>query len=189
MVDRISSLVEQYQPGKSGLLAEGDIAGVILEDIGPITLYQLAAWPQSVEAVAKMVADSIGAEQAPGPCKAQSGKHGVALRIEPLKWWLYGVAAPEIEAEQGSMLDISHSRTQVRVTGPEAVTFLNRHLSLDLREKSFPAGSVASSVIHHVGVTLWRSEQGYELFMPRGFALSLWQGLAESATQFGLEVV
>ena len=131
----------------------------------------------------------IGAEQAPGPCKVQSGKHGDALRIEPLKWWLYGVAAPEIEAEQGSMLDISHSRTQIRVTGPEAVTFLNRHLSLDLREKSFPAGSVASSVIHHVGVTLWRSEQGYELFMPRGFALSLWQGLVESATQFGLEVV
>ena len=87
------------------------------------------------------------------------------------------------------MLDISHSRTQVRINGPQAESFLNRHLSLDLREQSFPVGSVASSVIHHVGVTLWRSEQGYELFIPRGFALSLWQGLVESATQFGLEVV
>jgi heterotetrameric sarcosine oxidase gamma subunit len=189
MVDRISALAQQYQPGKSGLLGDNNSAGVILENIRAITLYQLAAWPQSVEAVAKMVANTIGGEQAPGPCKAQSGEYGTALRIEPLKWWLYGVAAPEIEAEQGSMLDISHSRTHVRVSGPEAVTFLNRHLSLDLREKSFPVGTVASSVIHHVGVTLWRSEQGYELFMPRGFALSLWQGLVESATQFGLEVV
>ena len=189
MVDRISALAEQYQPGKSGLLGDGDSAGVILQEISSITLYQLAAWPQSVEAVATMVANTIGAEQAPGPGNAQSGKHGSALRVEPLKWWLYGIAAPEIEAEQGSMLDISHSRSQVRVTGTEAVTFLNRHLSLDLREKSFPVDSVASSVIHHVGITLWRSGQGYELFIPRGFALSLWQGLVESATQFGLEVV
>lgn len=189
MVDRISALAEQYQPGKSGLLADGDTAGVILEDIGAITLYQVAAWPQSIDAVGKIVASTVGCEQAPDPCKAECGQNGAALRVEPLKWWLYGVSAPAIDAEQGSMLDISHSRTQIRITGPQAVSLLNRHLSLDLREESFPVGSVASSVMHHVGVTIWRSEQGYELFFPRGFALSLWQGLVESATQFGLEVV
>ena len=48
--------------------------------------------------------------------------------------------------------------------------------------------SVASSSTHHVGVTLWRSADGYELFMPRGFALSLWEGLVESAQQFGVEI-
>lgn len=189
MADRISALVEQYVPGKSGLLDDGDTAGIILEEIRPITLYQLAAWPQSIDAVGKMVENTVGCDQVPEPCKAQCGQHGSALRVEPLKWWLYGVSAPEIDAEQGSMLDISHSRTQLRISGPQAVPFLNRHLSLDLREKSFPVGSVASSVIHHVGVTLWHSKQGYELFIPRGFAVSLWQGLVESATQFGLEVV
>ena len=81
MVDRISALAEQYQPGKSGLLGDGDSAGVILQEISSITLYQLAAWPQSVEAVATMVANTIGAEQAPGPGNAQSGKHGSALRV------------------------------------------------------------------------------------------------------------
>jgi len=49
-------------------------------------------------------------------------------------------------------------------------------------------GSVASSVTHHVGVTLWRSQDGYELFIPRGFALSLWEGFVESAQQFGVEI-
>jgi hypothetical protein len=38
-------------------------------------------------------------------------------------------------------------------------------------------------------VTLWRSNEGYELFLPRGFALTLWEGFVESAQQFGLEVV
>ena len=49
--------------------------------------------------------------------------------------------------------------------------------------------SVASTAFHHVGVTLWRSVEGYELFLPRGFAVSLWQGLLESAEQFGVEVI
>ena len=61
--------------------------------------------------------------------------------------------------------------------------------TLDLRDEAFPVGSVASSVIHHVGVTLWRSAEGYELFIPRGFALTLWEGFLESAEQFGVEVV
>lgn len=66
---------------------------------------------------------------------------------------------------------------------------LNRHLPLDLREGAFPLGSVASTAFHHVGITVWRSEAGYELFLPRGFAVSLWELLRESAEQFGVEVV
>lgn len=189
MVDRNSALTGHYPQGKSGLLRDNGSAGVSLQDITGITLYQVAAWPDTIDAVAAQVAKETGCKQAPGPCQAAVGKQGVALRVEPLKWWLYGVASGEIDAEQGTMLDISHSRTQIRVAGPDAVEFLNRHLPLDLREQSFPVGSVASTATHHVGVTLWRSDEGYELFIPRGFALSIWEGLVESATQFGLEVV
>lgn len=189
MVDRISALAGHYHPGKSGILGEGDTAGVSLEDVQGLVLYQVVAWPESVDAVGELVANTVGCKQAPGPCKSEVGKKAAALRIEPLKWWLYGVEAPDVDAEQGATLDISHSRTQIRITGAEATSLLNRHLSLDLREQSFPVGSVASSVIHHVGVTLCRSDQGYQLFIPRGFALSLWEGIVESATQFGVEVV
>jgi len=59
---------------------------------------------------------------------------------------------------------------------------------LDLRDASFPVGSVASTAFHHVGITLYRSEAGYDLFLPRGFALSLWEMLLESAAQFGGEI-
>ncbi len=69
-----------------------------------------------------------------------------------------------------------------------AAEFINRHFPLDLREASFPIGSVASSATHHVGVTLWHSADGYELFIPRGFSLSLWEGLVESAEQFGVDI-
>lgn len=189
MVDRISALAGHYKTGKFGLLGEGDKPGVILEEVKDLVLHQIAAWPDTLDAVAKQAARAAGCETAPGPCKAEVSKLAALLRIEPLKWWLLGAEAPEVDAGQGARLDLSHSRTRIRIGGADAAEFLNRQLSLDLRENSFPVGSVASTVIHHVGVSLWRSDQGYELFIPRGFALTLWQGFVESAEQFGLEVV
>ena len=111
------------------------------------------------------------------------------LRVEPLKWWLLGLEPPELDVEQGVLLDLSHSRTRMRVSGPRAAELINRHLPLDLRDASFPQGSVASSAFHHVGVTVWRSSLGFEMFLPRGYAMSLWEMLLESAGQFGAEVV
>ena len=63
-----------------------------------------------------------------------------------------------------------------------------RNTGIDLRENSFPLNSVASTAFHHCSVTLWRSVEGYELFLPRAFALSLWEILVESASQFGYEI-
>ena len=189
MVDRVSALAGFYRTGKFGILGEGEYAGIRIEEVRDLVLHQVATWPDSLESVGKKVAKTAGCKSAPGPCQAEAGKETAMLRIEPLKWWLVGGEAEALDAEQGATLDISHSRTQIRISGDEAVNYLNRHLSLDLREDSFPVGSVASTVIHHVGVTLWRSEQGYELFIPRGFALSIWEGMFESAMQFGVEVV
>jgi len=190
MVDRVSALTGHYQPGQFGIPGNGDSPGVILEEVPGLVLQQIAAWPDTLEEVGKLAADAIGSKSvAPGPCRALSLKKGSLLRVEPLKWWVYGASTDQITPEKGATLDLSHSRTQVRISGPAAVALLNRHLPLDLRESAFPIDSVASSVIHHVGVTLWRSRQGYELFIPRGFALSLWEGLVDTAAQFGGEVI
>ena len=106
------------------------------------------------------------------------------LRIEPLKWWIIGSKIEALSAEEGSILDLSHSRTHLRISGNDSISFLNRNLPIDLRETSFPLNSVASTVFHHCSVTLWRSKKGYELFLPRAFALSLWEVLLETAAQF-----
>ena len=185
MVDRISALAGHYQPAHYG---DPQRTGVVLEDVQGLVLHQVAAWQDSIDAVGDRLVKAIGADAAAGPGTATTGSKGSMLRIEPMKWWLVGVEAPTLKPEQGMTLDLSHSRTRIRVSGDDAAEFLNRHLPLDLREASFPLGSVASSATHHVGVTLWRSADGYELFIPRGFALSLWEGFTESAEQFGLEI-
>lgn len=186
MVERVSALNGHANPGRFG--EAGDAPGVILQDVPNLVLHQVAAWPDTLATVGKKAAGAVGAFKAPAPCSAVLGKTGTLLRIEPLKCWVLGAEAPELDPVEGATLDLSHSRTHVRVSGPDATTLLNRHLPLDLREAGFPVGSVASTAFHHVGITLYRSDAGYELFLPRGFALSLWEMLLESAAQFGAEI-
>jgi heterotetrameric sarcosine oxidase gamma subunit len=185
MVDRVSALAGHNLPGRLGNPGE---TGVILRDSQDLLLHQVAAWADSIDEVGKTLANTIGAEAVAGPGSAVTGSKGSMLHIEPMKWWLVGIAAPAFAAEQAATLDLSHSRTRLCVSGEQAAEFLNRHFPLDLREASFALGSVASSATHHVGVTLWRSAAGYELFIPRGFALSLWEGFIESAEQFGVDI-
>ena len=186
MVERVSALDGHYRTGRFG--SEGD-TGVCIQLIRGTKFHQVAAWPETVREVGKIAAQSVGADESPSPGQSVTGENGAILRIEPLKWWLVGAEAQAVDPTLGATLDLSHARTQLRLSGPKAAELLNRLLPLDLRDTNFRVDAVASSAMHHVGVTLWRSTAGYELLIPRGFALSAWEVLFESSQQFGVEVV
>ncbi len=186
MAERASALSGHYQRGQFG--KEGG-AGVILSEVSGLVLHQLSAWPDTLDQVGFTGAQACGVDKAPGPGRAAIGPRGALLRIESLKWWCYGSQLPELAAEDGTTLDLSHSRTHLRVRGQAAQACLNRLVSLDLRPNGCPLDSVMSTAFHHVGITLWHSKDGFELFVPRGFALSLWEVLTDTAAQFGAEVV
>ncbi len=185
MAERTSALAGHYTVGGFG--RPGD-PGITLREVPGLVLHQISAWPETLVSVAAEAAVAAGLTGAPGPGTASVGTPGTLLRVEPLKWWIYGVEAPDLSADLGTTLDLSHARTHVRLRGPQAATCLNRYLPLDLRDAFFPVGTVASSALHHVGITLWRSNDGFDLFLPRGFALSTWEILIETAAQFGAEV-
>jgi len=54
----------------------------------------------------------------------------------------------------------------------------------------FLENSSCSSAMHHVSIKLLKySKNNYKFFIPRGFALSIWELLLESSMQFGYEVL
>jgi heterotetrameric sarcosine oxidase gamma subunit len=185
MAERASALSGHYQRGNFGKSGE---AGVILSEVPGLVLHQLSAWPDTLGRVGVMGAEACMIDRAPSPGRAAVGSGGALLRIEPLKWWCYDSQLPELAAEDGTTLDLSHSRTHLRVRGQAAQAFLNRLVSVDLRPDVCPLNSVMSTGVHHVGITLWYSKDGFELFVPRGFALSLWEVLTDTAAQFGVEI-
>ena len=109
--------------------------------------------------------------------------------MEPLKFWLLNREI-EISDEIATTLDMSHAFTSIEIKGDSSTLFLNRHLPIDLRNKNFPDLSSASTAIHHVSIKLFKiSLNNYRIYIPRGFALSIWEILLETADQFGYEVL
>ena len=185
MAKRSSALESNYPVG---INAANNESRLQLSEIKNLQLTQVAAWPESINKVGSYIANHLNFSEYAPPNKAIVNNSVVMMRIEPLKWWIIGSDVPMLSSNEGPSLDLSHSFTHLEISGPSTSFFLNRHLPLDLREKNFPINSVASSAIHHVSVKLWRSDSGYHLFIPRGFALSLWEIFLETASQFGYEI-
>lgn len=190
MVERVSALAGHLGPRRLGIVGDAG-PGIRLSERRIASLWQVAAWPGRVAEAGRAAAVAAGAEAAPKPGQSAAGGAGTLLRTEPLKWLLVAERAlprPAVEAADATLLDLSHARTVLRIEGSAALDLLSRLVPLDLRPRSFPEGRVAASGLHHVGVMLHRRGPGFDLYLPRSFALSLFEHIAEAAAQFGAEI-
>ena len=193
MLEKFSALASHYHTGPAGDIGAAG-PGVTLHEIRDAGLWQIAGWPETMDAVGETLAELVGADSAPGPLKSAKGAKGTLIRAQPFVWWLIraneatAAQAMKIDAELGTALDLSHSRAVIRIEGPRARDLLNRGLPTDLRPDSFPEGSFSGGAIHLVGVNLHHRDGGYDLYVSRGFAVTLWEFLTETAAQWGYEV-
>lgn len=190
MVERVSALEGHLGPRQVGTVGEAG-AGVLLSERRIGSLWQIAAWPDRLAAVGAQAAALAGVAKAPGPGRSEAGPTGRLIRLEPLKWLLErgeGAPAPELDLADGTVLDLSHARTQIRVEGSAASELIARLVAIDTRAGKFAEGAVAQTAYHGVGITLIRRGAGYDLLVLRSFALTLWEELAEIGAQFGCEI-
>ena len=185
MLNRNSAITEKYNIGKYPF---EDNIEIIFSENRNLIIQQIAAWPDEISNIEKFFSDQLGVKKNIDFNRGQILKDNSLWRMEPSKWWLLGdtVNLPENLA---TSLELSHAFTSISIDGEKSDILLNRHLPLDLRLDNFPINSSASSAIHHVSVKLFRiSEKEFRLFIPRGFAQSIWEILLETASQFGFEI-
>ncbi len=85
--------------------------------------------------------------------------------------------------------DLSHSRTCFSVKGKGAVSLLQKGLAIDLSLVAFPEREAKQSSIAHMGVTCYRqSEDEFQLFVFRGFAVSFFEWLTHNAKDIGYRI-
>ena len=189
MARSVSSLHGHMNKGRYGKPGK---AGIVIEEVAVASFIQISSWPNTIQDIERATAKSAGLSTAPGPGKVKRGKISNLLRIEPLKWWLISnkeeITLPSFSAEKGMVLDLGSSKTWLKITGPKATSLLNNFVPIDLRKEIFLEDDVASTSFHHIGVTIWRDGVGFNLLLPRSFALSLWELLEASAHQYGLEI-
>jgi heterotetrameric sarcosine oxidase gamma subunit len=124
-----------------------------------------------------------------------AGTHRL-YRIAPDQYWIVSQGARvarslarEIAPEAGTVTLLTSARVCLAIEGPEAAALLAHHLPLDLEEREFPAGRFAQSGIDHVGVLVERrARDGFELYMLRTFAASIFDALIDTALQYGYDL-
>jgi heterotetrameric sarcosine oxidase gamma subunit len=140
---------------------------------------------------ARSIADALGVPAVDGPRWSNNGDL-VLLGSGPGTWLALGEGpadhAHRLQAGLGplaSVADQSGAYVILRISGPEARTVLQRGAPVDLHPATFGPGSVATTVIAHIGVVIRQLDDtaAYEVAVFRSYAASFrhWLGQAVAA--------
>jgi heterotetrameric sarcosine oxidase gamma subunit len=172
-------------------MADGSCArGCRLREIAGWSLVQVVAWPDAAASVVAALSEATGLDApAAGGVLAPAGT--IALfRVSPGQFWVLNDAgaAPDVRiaAAQGCVTPLTDGRRRFRIEGPKARDALAKVVALDLDPARFAVGRAALTGVLHVPVFLCRVDHdAYDIVMPRSFAVSLLEWLADAGREFG----
>ncbi|MDN5928393.1 MAG: sarcosine oxidase subunit gamma [Hyphomicrobiales bacterium] len=194
MVEPLSPLAPAWKPGSHGNFAAG--VGVVLSETRPGSIVEAAAWHGEEKKLIAAIRKSTGLSLPDGAgAGTYSGGKG-AFGIAPGRFLLIdqaeGLAArlrEAVAADTGTVTDLSHGRTAIRVAGPKAEWVLSKLFAIDFALPAFPVGSGVSTVHHDIFAQIQRTgEDAFDLYVFRSFARSFWKMLGHSTEEVGYEV-
>lgn len=194
MVDQLSPLGSACRPGRHGNIAGAP--GVVLGETQPGSIVQLAAWPGEEKAVMEAIRTISGLDLPDGAGGGVAREGKAAFGIAPGRFLvvdedegLYARYAAAILSGTGSVTDLSHGRTAIRIAGPRAEWVLAKFFAIDFSLPAFPLGAGRSTAHHDVFAQIQRSRpEAFDLYVFRSFARSFWKALCHGAEEVGYEV-
>ena len=151
-------------------------------------------------ALSARLLEKYGLQSPDGPRRVANGTAAL-VGLGPRTFLFQREAGSALEPELAQALgdtaavtDQSDAYAVVRLSGPRVREILEKCVSIDLHDRVFAPGRVASTSCAHLGVIVWRldDEAGlarFEMAVFRSFARSLWHFVEESAAEFGLAIV
>lgn len=194
MVEQASPLGDAYRPGSHGNFAAG--IGVVISETRPGSIVEVAAWPGKRTALLEAIraAVSLDMADAPGAGATREGRAGFGIgpgrylladRAEALAQTLAGAITPET----GTVTDVSHGRTAIRIEGERAEWVLAKLFAIDVSPAGFPVGEGRATAHHDISASIQRTDtHRFDIYVFRSFARSFWKVLCHSAEEVGYEV-
>ena len=172
-------------------------AQVCLSDRGPLTIFQISAFASTIgQAQARLV--ELLECTAPAPNHFSRHQHLNLKHVGPGIWLLVAIAeaGPQVDtlraslADLATVVDLSHARTALLISGPSAARTLAKFCALDLAPGVFETGRSTNTRFGHIGMTLSRLDDGpdFELLVYRGYAQHVCESLIQTAAEFGLTI-
>jgi sarcosine oxidase subunit gamma len=194
MVEPLSPLAPVWKPGSHGNFDEG--VGVVLSETRPGSIVQAAAWHGQEKALIAAIREATALSLPDGAGAGAYSNGKGAFGIAPGRFLL--VEQPEglavrlrqaVAPETGTVTDLSHGRTAIRVAGAKAEWVLAKFFAIDFALPAFPVGSGVSTAHHDIFAQIQRTaEDAFDLYVFRSFARSFWTMLGHGAEEVGYEV-
>jgi len=194
MVDIVPPLQPVWRPGSRGNLANG--VGVELSETQPQSIVQTGAWPGEEKAVIAAIARVTGLSLPDGAGGGAVSETKSAFGIAPGRFLavdeaegLADALLKEISASIGTVVDLSHGRTAIRIAGPRAEWVLAKFFAVDFSLPALPVGSGLSTRHHDIFAQIQRTGPArFDIYLFRSFARSFWTALCHAAEEVGYEV-
>ncbi len=192
MVDQLSPLAPVLTSGRHG---EGTI-GVALAEVAPGSIVQLAAWRGQESALIAIIRDAAGLALPDGAGGGVATHTKAAFGFAPGKFLvsdqedgLAGALAKAVASQTGTVTDLSHGRTVLRVSGPKSEWVLAKFFAVDFSLPAFPLGAGLSTVHNDIFAQIQRTgADQFDIYVFRSFARSFWRSLCHASEEVGYEV-
>lgn len=169
----------------------GTIAKVAIRELPGLHMIDLRVTPATSAQTAVVEALGIHLPEKPWfiSCEAES----LVLCLAP-DWWLI-IGSQEVEQEletlrltsdhHFSIVDVSGQRTTIELEGLKVREVIAHLWEQDIREKSFPIGSVSQGLMAKSPVIVCHvATLRYRVIVRSSFALHLWKALVDAAEEW-----
>jgi heterotetrameric sarcosine oxidase gamma subunit len=171
MLDRRSALASA-RPYASPVLQIGEARG--------FSLLQIAGPAKAISPITGKLPAKVGV------VTKNDGR--ILMRTGENQFWIIGPENDGIAAKLDGIAiptPLSHSRTRIFIDGAPARDVLSKVIPLDFHPTVFKSGMFAMTGIHHTPVLVHcMSENRFEIYALRTFALSVYDWLTDAALEF-----
>ena len=171
-------------------MSMGDVARVAIRELPVLQMIDLRVAPGSASFI--VIGEALGIDIPVQPGQSSTSKNKISTLCLAPDWWLI-VGTQEVEQKLAQLLDnyhfsvvdVSGQRTTIELEGPNVGEVLAHLWEQDLREKTFPVGSVSQGLMAKAPVIVWHiAAFRYRVLARSSFALHLWKALVDAAEEW-----
>lgn len=153
----------------------------------------LKSWPDSAENAAAILKAFLNVKALPKMGYFIIENDVYCAMLSPGHYMLYSVdeglcskISALVSSEIAAIVDASHSRRAIRLSGKNSTRLLNKGIAINLTDDSLSGSTVLQSSIHSIGIILFKFKgDDYLIFSYSSFFESFNEWVIDSALEYG----
>lgn len=186
-----SPLAGHYEQGEFGNCDRG--AQVTLAERFPLAICDVRAWPGADTKTANAIKRATKLNLA--KTRDAVSDTAQALRHAPGRWTVISTEPALAEAlaravgGNGTVVDLSHGRTVLRIDGEKSRRVLSKLFAVDFGPDAFPLEKGLATRHHEILAQIQRVDaDAFDVIVFRSYARSFWHGLTRASEEVGYVV-